>query len=744
MNDVNKCDKSVTASLDDLELIKCLKSYNIQSKSWDSISISIDQLKNNIKSMKEFNSHNLELFRSLKNELKDTYLVKDKIKRKEKEVPETYYLEKENQLESRYLEEEEEIILDVFGKIRIIELIHLSWQRDSEYYKRYDVIDTLVEYLKIQHIQLNELIETANWETIHKENEYGTNIIHFSAALGRDDIILWLYFKNFPIHLHDKFGLSALFYAALNKRVSTVVLLNILGLNTVKIDVYDTLSFVFDTERMKYNEEFEMQNRERIPRQLEKAIKYLYYGLNLIDKDEKVKLKESIDNCVKMSKPIKAGLIDDKNTIKKTFIQYNGPHIFALAWDLQESRNKLLLINQRTREVTSHHMHLPNNIKHIQIQLNYLKQLEKGLEYAVTAYIATTSDSISYKNLNDENYKEIKFDNMGEIKNLLLISKDILLLIYIDKFILYDSKEDKLLRTEEFGINEKIQFIESSVSKKTVYEANQRGPLPFFIVGLQNSKEIIIYQFKPTTNTLFESSRTKTIPFSDSVSICINIEFDYVIHFSISDQRSNITKIVCFELSRGITNELDITEKDIKFQIIENNNDFKRNISIAKFYANDLIILKCQIDVNKWILWRKDLHDNKGTIDQLINHSNRSSKKDQYYPSDYIFECDKLTFLDKNNLYFVCETTHENSFEMKLYKMDYFSSQTQKILVRETKLSTKRENVETFYRVFDNTLIWYNKFVPLEIIDFALIVDKQVEIMLSLIDDSRALVKMKR
>jgi ankyrin repeat protein len=60
---------------------------------------------------------------------------------------------------------------------------------------------------------------------------YGANLMHISAAYGRLDLILWLYFKKFDIKTTDDCGNTALFYAALNHQYDAVVLLKLLGLN---------------------------------------------------------------------------------------------------------------------------------------------------------------------------------------------------------------------------------------------------------------------------------------------------------------------------------------------------------------------------------------------------------------------------------------------------------------------------------------------------------------------------------
>ena len=65
-------------------------------------------------------------------------------------------------------------------------------------------------------------------------NSYGTNILHLAACFGRNDIVIWLYLKGYPpLSRADNFGYTALAYASINGHFSTVLLLQLLGVDSL-------------------------------------------------------------------------------------------------------------------------------------------------------------------------------------------------------------------------------------------------------------------------------------------------------------------------------------------------------------------------------------------------------------------------------------------------------------------------------------------------------------------------------
>ena len=75
--------------------------------------------------------------------------------------------------------------------------------------------------------------------------DYGATVLHVSAAFGRNDIILWLYTNKFNFERIDKVGFYALQYAAANRHVSTVLLLNVIGCTNTYRDGMTPLLNIF-------------------------------------------------------------------------------------------------------------------------------------------------------------------------------------------------------------------------------------------------------------------------------------------------------------------------------------------------------------------------------------------------------------------------------------------------------------------------------------------------------------------
>ena len=100
-----------------------------------------------------------------------------------------------------------------------------------------DNIDAKLILAIFKHYSLDEIIEL---EIYRYRDDIGASALHVAAAFGRNDIIKWLYSnkkydfsKYVSLYSTDLFGYTALHYAALNCKISTVTLLQSLGLDFI-------------------------------------------------------------------------------------------------------------------------------------------------------------------------------------------------------------------------------------------------------------------------------------------------------------------------------------------------------------------------------------------------------------------------------------------------------------------------------------------------------------------------------